>query len=99
MDLNSAIRAYKSAQNMPINKGSESDVTAAAASSSFKQFIGQTASGLHAAEISAEGFIAKKVSATDLVTAVSQADTQLQTLVSVRDRFVSAIQEIMRMSI
>jgi flagellar hook-basal body complex protein FliE len=36
---------------------------------------------------------------TDVVTAVTNAELTLQTVVSVRDRLISAYQEIMRMPI
>jgi flagellar hook-basal body complex protein FliE len=35
----------------------------------------------------------------DVVTAVAESETALQTLVSVRDRVISAYEEIMRMQI
>lgn len=43
--------------------------------------------------------VAGKATLVDVVTSVSAAETQLQTLVAVRDRVVSAYQEIMRMTI
>lgn len=43
--------------------------------------------------------VAKKASPVDLVTAVSQAELTLQTVVGVRDRMIAAYQDIMKMPI
>ena len=43
--------------------------------------------------------VAGKAELTDVVTAVTSAELTLQTVVAVRDRVISAYQEIMRMPI
>ena len=40
-----------------------------------------------------------KANVVDVVTAVAESETALQTLVAVRDRVISAYEEIMRMQI
>ncbi|GEP06417.1 flagellar hook-basal body complex protein FliE [Methylobacterium oxalidis] len=42
---------------------------------------------------------AGKANVVDVVTAVAESETALQTLVAVRDRMISAYEEIMRMQI
>ena len=45
------------------------------------------------------GLIAGKADLVDVVTAVSETEVAMDTLVSVRDRVISAYEEIMRMAI
>jgi len=45
------------------------------------------------------GAISKDANIIDVVTAVSEAEATLQTVVAVRDKVISAYQEIMRMPI
>ena len=52
-----------------------------------------------AAEAQAVSAATGKADLIDVVTAVSESETALQTLVSVRDRMISAYEEIMRMQI
>ena len=40
-----------------------------------------------------------KANVVDVVTAVAESETAIQTLVAVRDRVISAYEEIMRMQI
>lgn len=49
----------------------------------------------HAEEVSARAMTGE-ANLTDVVTAVANAETQLQTVVQVRDRIISAYQEILR---
>jgi flagellar hook-basal body complex protein FliE len=52
-----------------------------------------------AAETQALSAVNGKGDIVDVVTAVAESETALQTLVSVRDRVISAYEEIMRMQI
>ena len=52
----------------------------------------------HGEEVSAQA-ITGKADLTDVVQAINDAEMTLQTVVAVRDRMVSAYQEIMRMPI
>jgi flagellar hook-basal body complex protein FliE len=47
----------------------------------------------------AQGMAAGKANIVDVVTAVSETEVAVQTLVSVRDKVISAYEEIMRMPI
>jgi flagellar hook-basal body complex protein FliE len=51
------------------------------------------------AETQAISAVGGKGDIVDVVTAVAESETALQTLVSVRDRVISAYEEIMRMQI
>ena len=70
---------------------------------SFSQFVGESLSdamntGKQAENISAQA-IAGKADLTDVVTAVTNAEITLQTVVAIRDKAVAAYQEIARMPI
>lgn len=55
-------------------------------------------SSRRAEQISAEG-VAGQADVTQVVTAISEAEATLNTVVAVRDRVISAYQEILRMPI
>ena len=50
-------------------------------------------------EASAMGALTKETSLVDVVTAVTNAEVALETAIAVRDRVISAYQEILRMPI
>lgn len=58
--------------------------------------IGETGVKADAQALSVAG---GKANVVDVVTAVAESETALQTLVAVRDRMISAYEEIMRMQI
>ena len=53
----------------------------------------------HRADSQAMAVAGGKANVVDVVTAVAESETALQTLVAVRDRVISAYEEIMRMQI
>lgn len=58
-----------------------------------------TADTLHRAETVSAQSLTGKVELADLVTAVSSAELTLSTVVAIRDRVISAYQDILRMPI
>ena len=94
-----AINAYSNTSNMkaaPVSGDDENNV-------SFSDFLKlKAAESIDTLETS-EKISAKAVTGeadlTDVVQAVNAAELTLQTVVSVRDRMISAYQEIMRMPI
>jgi len=69
----------------------------------FSDMVGEALSGAVDAGKAAEGVSAKAVAGqaelTDVVTAVTNAEVTLQTVIAVRDKVVAAYQEIARMPI
>lgn len=61
--------------------------------------VGTTADALGKAEQASIKQVAGKGDLIDVVTAIGAAETALDTVVAVRDRVVSAYQEIMRMQV
>jgi flagellar hook-basal body complex protein FliE len=76
---------------------------AAGASTGFESMLGDVLNSAMSAGKQAEATavqgLAKKAELVDVVTAVSQAELALETVTAVRDRVISAYQEIMRMPI
>ena len=94
-----AIRAFNRAASL----GSEGMEARQAPQSSFLDTLEKVAAEAIDASRTAETMTAKAVvgqaDLMDVVTAVTNAEMTLQTVVSVRDRVLNAYQEIMRMPI
>jgi flagellar hook-basal body complex protein FliE len=70
---------------------------------SFMEYVGESlksaASMGYQSETTALKAIAGKADLADVVTAVTQAETALSTVVSIRDKVISAYQDILKMPI
>lgn len=64
-----------------------------------REALKSTVQANHQAEQVSAQAVAGKADVTDVVTAVTSAEVALDTVVAVRDRVISAYQEIMRMPI
>lgn len=93
-----ALAAYERAASAGTQKAGEP-----AAGSSFadmlKSVAGQAVSAGHAAEASSVAAAGGQGDISRVVTAVSEAEMTLQTLVAVRERVIDAYKEILRMPI
>jgi len=80
-----------------------SDVTNDSISPSFTQLVeealGNTLDKVKTAESKAVGSVTGEVSMEDLAVAVANAEMSLKTVVAIRDKLVSAFQDIIRMPI
>lgn len=97
-----AAGAYAAAQS--INRpGALAKPVQAAQGSGFGSLLTQAldsvAQGGDKADAQALAVAGGKANVVDVVTAVAESETALQTLVAVRDRVISAYEEIMRMPI
>jgi flagellar hook-basal body complex protein FliE len=63
------------------------------------QSIGSAVSATKNAESASYGAVTKTTDLVDVVSAVNNAELALETVVAVRDRMISAYQEVMRMPI
>jgi flagellar hook-basal body complex protein FliE len=64
-----------------------------------EDLVTSTVGAMHSAEAATANQVAGKGDLIDVVTAIGAAETALDTMVAVRDRVVSAYQDIMRMQI
>jgi flagellar hook-basal body complex protein FliE len=100
-----AAGAYAAAQNFLSNArpaGPTAEAAGAAGGdfgSLLQKAVNSVAETGKAAENHAIAAASGKADLVDVVTAVAESETALQTLVSVRDRVISAYEEIMRMQI
>ena len=95
-----AIRAFNQAARL----GAEGlDAPKAPKGDSFSELLGKVAENVVTSGKNAEAMTAKAVAGEaeilEVVSAVSNAEMTLQTVVAVRDRVMSAYQQIMRMPI
>lgn len=67
--------------------------------SMLKNALGSVADAGRNADAQTQALAAGKANIVDVVTAVSETEVALQTLVSVRDRVIQSYEEIMRMPI
>jgi flagellar hook-basal body complex protein FliE len=100
VSLNDALAAYRNAANALGKQGTDPAKAGAADFSGLvKDAIGSAADTMARGEKLSAQSVAGKAELTDVVTAVTSAELTLQTVVAVRDRVISAYQEIMRMPI
>ncbi|MEH3147597.1 MAG: flagellar hook-basal body complex protein FliE [Methylobacterium frigidaeris] len=97
-----AAGAYAAVQSLG-RPGAVRPVEAASPAPGFGQMLASTLDGVAEAgkrsEAQAMAVAGGKANVVDVVTAVAESETALQTLVAVRDRVISAYEEIMRMQI
>ncbi|MCJ2049108.1 flagellar hook-basal body complex protein FliE [Methylobacterium sp. J-070] len=100
---NFAAGAYAAVQGLASGRPTPGVQPAAGAGGEFMKFLGQTLDSVgdagRRADTQAVSAAAGKANVVDVVTAVAESETALQTMVAVRDRMISAYEEIMRMQI
>ena len=101
-----ATGAYAAAKNLLASSPAKSPLAGnagGAAPTSFGQMLAGALDGVadsgRKAETQALSAVSGKGNLVDVVTAVAESETALQTLVAVRDRVISAYEEIMRMQV
>lgn len=102
--INNAISAYQTAARSALGQGPAPSAAASPGDGeSFADLVGSSlrkavALGEKSEEMSLKG-VAGEADLTDVVLAVNNAETALNTVVAVRDKVISAYQEILRMPI
>jgi flagellar hook-basal body complex protein FliE len=98
VDPLSAARAYQqtaqAAQGGGVQGGDAVDFGAL-----VQEAVRQAAQSANVAEQQALAVAAGRADIVDVVTAIAAAETQLQTVIAVRDQVISAYQEMLRMPI
>jgi len=96
-----AAKAYAAVQKVAADPGAAAEPQASG--SSFAQLvnnaIGQAVQSSHNAEAQMTAQAKGKADLLDVVTAVSSAQTSLETVMAVRDQVIAAYQEILRLQI
>ena len=106
IDPMSAAKAYAAVQSAggPASAGAAADLDGAAGgggsfSSILQNAIQDAVQSSKNAETQMSAQVQGKAQLIDVATAISSAETNLQTVIAVRDQVISAYQEIMRMTI
>jgi flagellar hook-basal body complex protein FliE len=98
-----AISAYRNQLKMMQQASDTADTAQNSSQPDFAQMVGdaiqESADVVRQADAVEMQSMTGKVDLTDLVTAVSSAELTLNTVVTVRDRVISAYEDILRMSI
>jgi flagellar hook-basal body complex protein FliE len=99
VDPLSAARAYQQAaqalqRSGPAESGGQVDF-----GSLVQEAVRQAGQSANVAEQQSLAVAAGQADIVDVVTAIAAAETQLQTVIAVRDQVISAYQEILRMPI
>ncbi|MBC7768323.1 MAG: flagellar hook-basal body complex protein FliE [Phycisphaerales bacterium] len=98
IDPVSAARAYQQAANAT-NVGEASGAEGVDFGGLVQEAIRQAGQSASVAETQALSVAGGQGDIVDVVTAIAAAETQLQTVIAVRDQVISAYQEILRMPI
>jgi flagellar hook-basal body complex protein FliE len=99
-----AAKAYAAAQAQALNLPAGPDAAAGAAGAGnfgdmLKGVMNDTISASRQAEKEITANVQGKADLVDVVTAISSAETSLQTLLAVRDQVITAYQQVMAMQI
>ncbi|MFC6788683.1 flagellar hook-basal body complex protein FliE [Methylobacterium komagatae] len=100
---NFAAGAYAAVQGLSSGRPAPRVQPTTSPSEGFAGLLGQALDGVgdagRRADVQAVSAASGKANVVDVVTAVAESETALQTMVAVRDRMISAYEEIMRMQI
>jgi flagellar hook-basal body complex protein FliE len=99
----SAAAAYANALKTLTGPAAEAGAQSSPAGPSFgdmvKDIVGGAVKGGETAEVKAIEGVTNKADVVDVVTAITNAELTLQTVVAVRDKVIAAYQDIMKMPI
>jgi flagellar hook-basal body complex protein FliE len=99
IDPLSASRAYQQAAQATQGRGISGGEEGVDFGSLVQEAIRQAGQSATAAEQQGLAVAAGQADIVDVVTAIAAAETQLQTVIAVRDQVIQAYQEILRMPI
>jgi flagellar hook-basal body complex protein FliE len=96
-----AANAYASIGRIldPGMAGKSSDASGPSFGDLLKDVIGDVVDGGRKADAQTASMASGKANVMDVVTAVAETDVKVSTLVSVRDKVISAYEDIMKMAI
>lgn len=96
-----AAQAYSNAVNMPVKlAGSAEEASESGVFSGLiRETLGDTAKKLRQTEAMSNKALVNEADITDVVTSVSEAEIALQEVVALRDRMISAYQDIIKMPV
>lgn len=101
MNVSGALAAYRQTMTAGrgVSGGVEPSATGVSFSDTLKSFVGDTVEGLKGAEKVATEGAAGKANVQEIVVAMTKAEVDFNTIISLRDKFLTAYQEIMRTTV
>ncbi|MBI3419585.1 MAG: flagellar hook-basal body complex protein FliE [Proteobacteria bacterium] len=99
INIGAVLEAYRSTLETAEKGGGPQGVSNSAFGDILGNVMGQTVDSLKNAEKVSMAAVQGKAGINEIVSAVSSAEVALQMVVAIRDRFVSAYQELMRSGI
>jgi flagellar hook-basal body complex protein FliE len=103
VSFNAALNAYKNAAQMSANSSSVTSPAPENVGGGFSNvvnnLVSKTSTSLRNVDSTTAKFLTKQADITDVVTAITNAELMLKTVMEIRDRLVSAHQDIMKMPI
>ena len=102
--FNAATSAYSNASRL-INQAAKpnTDLSAQASSGNFADILAQNVQGVieqgKASDAMAMDMVSGKANVVDMVTALTETEMAIESMVTLRDRVITAYEEIMRMPI
>lgn len=93
-----ASNAYSNTAKMQISPSVEQSKNSVF-STFFKNYLNDSIDKVHKSEKLSMDALQGKADITSVVTAVSQAEVTLQTVITIRDKIISAYQDIIKMQI
>jgi flagellar hook-basal body complex protein FliE len=96
INVGDVLQAYRSTLQSAEKGESAKGVTSSAFSGILDNIMDQTVGSLKNAEKVSLAAVQGKAGINEIVSAVSSAEVALQTVITIRDRFVGAYQELMR---
>ena len=94
--INDALKSYQAAQDL---SKKAMDAGAKTGEGSFSDFLKEAVDQVKASEDLTAAYAVNKASLDQVVTAVNNAEVTLKAVVNIRDKLVSAYQEILRMPV
>ncbi|MGM0421466.1 MAG: flagellar hook-basal body complex protein FliE [Pseudomonadota bacterium] len=98
VEVNGAVGAYQNALKQA-SEGSEKKSDGPSFGDMLKESLGDAIETQHKSEQMSAAAVQGKADMIDVLQAVTEAETTLNTVLSIRDRLVQSYQEIMRMPI
>lgn len=101
MNVSNALSAYRQATTGGASKGmaAASDSSVGSFSDTLKDFIGDAVSSVRKGEeVAAQGAMGK-ADMQEVILAVSNAEMMMSTITSIRDKVITAYQEVIRTSV
>lgn len=98
-DALSGVRAYQSAAKLGQTGGASGGDDGLDFGALVQAAVRDTAGAARTAEVQGMSAAAGRADIVDVVTAIAAAETQLETVIAVRDQVIQAYQEILRMPI